>query len=358
MIRRVGALACAVVGFACDHATESSSEAGGVVLNVVTNAGGSQVLDSGRVHVVGPTTRVVPATPGNAVTVDQLEPGSYSVSLQGFASDDVERFGRATGVQVVAGQNTAATVTFNVFQPVLAPFAPDTNVGQELTVVFPAVTNAASYELELAAEETFATVLETETAATPSVPVTLPDFGDFFVRVRAVDPFDGRGVPSTARLIRSVKPIVTLLSCGFQPGGDGIDRGFHVPSFPGSALSQVDLFFSTSIAGDYTLSLTAFAGTYDGPIIGTSSATVALTADVLANVQTAFLFPSPPVTPGSTVAFRVGLTGGAGGSVFYALGLTDPDCAQIVETEGTSPPLSTPRGGGRPMGAIIQGRAP
>jgi hypothetical protein len=144
------------------------------------------------------------------VTVDQLQPGSVTMSLQGFAGDDVERFGRTSGVQVVAGQNTPVTVTFNPFQAVLAPFSPDTTVGPDLTVAFSAVTNAASYELEVAADGAFTTVLKTETAATPSIPVTLPDFGQFFVRVRGIDPFDGREVPSapTTRARKAQAPLL------------------------------------------------------------------------------------------------------------------------------------------------------
>ncbi|HUF34686.1 MAG TPA: hypothetical protein VMN37_01990 [Gemmatimonadales bacterium] len=342
-----------VVG--CEQATETSGEAGGVALEIAATSGG-RVLDSGRVHVVGPTTRVVRATPGSEVTIDQLQPGSYTVSLQGTAGDEVERFGRTAGVQVVAGQNTPVTVTFNPFQPVLAPFAPDTTVGHDVTVAFGALADAASYEVEVAAEEAFTAVLGTATAAASSIPVTLPDFGDFFVRVRAVDPFDGRGVPSAPQPIRSVKPVVQLLSCGFEPGGDNISRGVYIPSFPGSALSQVDLFFTSTVAADYTLQLVARGGAYDGPVIGVAEATVGLPGTVGDNVQTAFLFPSPAVAPGSTVTFAIFQTGGPAASIFYATPNADADCAQIVETNDTSPPLSSFRRQG--MGMILQGRAP
>jgi hypothetical protein len=280
------------------------------------------------------------------------------VSLQGFAGQDIERFGRTSGVQVVAGQNTPVTVTFNPFQAVLAPFSPDTTVGPGLTVAFAPVTNAASYELEVAGDAAFTTVLQTETAAAPSIPLTLPDFGQFFVRVRGIDPFDGRGVPSAARAIRSVKPIVTLLNCGFQPGGDNISRGFHIPTFPGSALSQVDLFLTSSVAADFTIQLVARAGAYDGAVIGIAETTIGLPGTFGDNVQTAFLFPSPAVAPGSTVAFTITQVGGPVASLFYAIpsATPEPDCGQIVETDDTTPPLSSARRAG--MGMIVQGRAP
>jgi hypothetical protein len=358
MTRTVGAaVACACVLAACgDKATEVSHDTGLVALEVVTGPGPSIVLDSGRVHLDGPTARELSATPGTTVTIDQLQPGSYTISLEGFAGTEVERFGRTTGVEVVAGETTSASVALDLFQPALAPFSPDTSVGPDVTVSFAALPNAVSYEVEVAAEEAFNTVLQTETSATPSTPLTLPGFGDFFIRVRGLDPFDGRGVPSVARPIRIVKPIVTLLTCGFQPGGDLISRGVHIPSFPGSALSQVDLFVSANVAGDYTLELAAFAGGYDGPVIGTSSATVALSGDGFDNLRTAFLFPSPAVVPSSTVAFRITQQAGPAASIFYATGDASPDCSQIVETDDTSPPLSTQRRIG--MGMEVQGRAP
>ncbi len=120
---------------------------------------------------------------------------------------------------------------------------------------------------------------------------------------------------------------------------DYIDRGFYIPAFPGSALDEVDLFFSATTAGDYTILLTARADTYDGTVIGTSQITVTLTSDMHTLVEGNFAFPSPFVTENSTVTFAMSLVSGPELPYFAVNTIVDP-CV-IVETNGTSPPLDT-----------------
>jgi hypothetical protein len=153
----------------------------------------------------------------------------------------------------------------------------------------------------------------------------------------------------------AVPPVIdrSSLSCSWSPGGDEISRGFYIPDYPGAALDRVDLFFSARVAGDYTIRLTVREEAYDGPLVGTSETTVALSAVDTDNRMGTFLFPSPSVTPGALLTFAMELVSGPGVQVFFAIS-NDTDCAS-VETEGTTPPLSQDRFGGRGVGMNIFG---
>lgn len=122
-------------------------------------------------------------------------------------------------------------------------------------------------------------------------------------------------------------------------GVDAFERGFYVPAFPGTALEGVDLLFSAFTGGVYTITLTARADTYDGPLIGTSQTTVTLTSDINAFVEGNFAFPSSFVTEGSTVTFALSLVSGPE-EPLYAV-TTNVDPCVIIQTQGTTPPLDT-----------------
>jgi len=139
----------------------------------------------------------------------------------------------------------------------------------------------------------------------------------------------------------------TLASCSYYPAtgsGDFISRAFYVPNYNGINLQQVTLLFSSDTAGSFTFSLTAHAGTFNGPVIGTASATVSLASATGSYVPATFDFGSVPVIPGSTVAFVISKTGGPGGSqYFHQDGFSDDPTCPVIETEDSTPPLSTYR---------------
>lgn len=136
-----------------------------------------------------------------------------------------------------------------------------------------------------------------------------------------------------------------LADLAMTPGGDFTTRGFYVKNYPGNSLNKVRLYPMTRTPGSYTLTLTARGGAYNGTVIGTATATASLTNS---NQPVDFVFASPTVTTGSTVTFQIGVTG-PGSDVYYSVGpcLSDWKCTypgtQVVETEGTSPPLDTDR---------------
>lgn len=145
-----------------------------------------------------------------------------------------------------------------------------------------------------------------------------------------------------------------LVNIAPAPGaGDLISRGFYLPSYPGSTLSQATLAFSSRTAGTYTFSLTAHSGAYDGPVIGTSQATAVLDGVQDDVVPASFSFPELSIVPQSTVAFVIQqVSGPSTGDVFYSVSSCDftTTCAipgpQVIETNGTTPPLDTFRRNG------------
>jgi hypothetical protein len=144
----------------------------------------------------------------------------------------------------------------------------------------------------------------------------------------------------------------TLYSCGPGAGtGDRIDRGFYVTGYPGPNLHSVTLAYKDNLApGSHTISLTAHLGTYDGAVIGSTSITGNVTGTGFTPMT--FVFSDPAVAAGSTIAFVQELVS-APPSPFLLYDYTNGTCAGVIETEGTNPPLDSPRSGGRGIATTI-----
>ncbi len=203
-----------------DGTTEpKTSGSSGLSLTILPGPGGVTALDSGRVVVQGPTNKTVKVTPGTTVTIDQLLPGTYTVTLQGFQGGGVAYFGQTSGVTVVVGQNTSATVTFASFRPTIMSLPAYTTDGQ-FVLVYSKVAAAASYVVQRSADAAFTSPTETTVAATDtSVALSIPLTGPFYMRVLAVDPLSARGVPSVAQVT------TTLTSVTVSPGTGSIVAG-------------------------------------------------------------------------------------------------------------------------------------
>jgi hypothetical protein len=147
----------------------------------------------------------------------------------------------------------------------------------------------------------------------------------------------------------------TLYSCGPGSGtGDGLGRGFYVTGYPGSDLHQVTLNYQGTVAGSHTIGLTAHLGTYDGPVIGSASATGSLPTSGFTPLT--FTFSDPAVATGSTLAFvQVATSLPPGSTAFYEF--TSGPCPGVFETEGTTPPLDSKRFG-RGVAVTITGNPP
>jgi parallel beta-helix repeat protein len=142
-----------------------------------------------------------------------------------------------------------------------------------------------------------------------------------------------------------------LLSCAGDPGGDLDDRGFYIPSYPGNSLDSARLVFSSFDPGVYTMTLTVRKGTYDGPVLGSDSATVTILGAYPQDVATTFTFPSVRIAEGSRVCFILSRRSGPGRIYFSVAG--SGGCTSVIETEGTTPPLDTFRRNG--VNLVIRG---
>ncbi len=128
-----------------------------------------------------------------------------------------------------------------------------------------------------------------------------------------------------------------IFSCPFSGrGGDLLDRGFYIQSYPGTNLGTVTLAYCSFTPGTGSASLTARLGAYNGPIIGsTATASFDLSGSVNNQTRVTYDFGGAPVPLGGVVTFaQVPLSGP---SLYYDVGVGT--CPGIVETEGTSPPL-------------------
>ena len=187
-------VAMTLVGLAACIDSTAPSKSGGLLLVMPASAG---ALDSGHVVLTGPTPKTVTVTPGATVTIDKLDPGTYTVGLEGFVGGGVANFVEITGVGVVAGQNATVTVpTFPQFRTAILSI-PSYTVDGRFPLVFSKVLLAKSYVVQRSTSPTFATSLDTSIAVTDtSVQVSIPVTGPYYVRVLAVDPYSTRGQPS------------------------------------------------------------------------------------------------------------------------------------------------------------------
>ena len=124
------------------------------------------------------------------------------------------------------------------------------------------------------------------------------------------------------------------------------------------------MFLSTDVTGSYTVSMTARAGAYDGPIVGTASATVTLNGASTVPTPVDFNFAPAAVTPGTLLTFAMTqvtpVPDGLPDLLYHigTCGLGDANCATpspLKETTDTAPPLDTFRRNG-PSAVIFDTR--
>jgi hypothetical protein len=154
-----------------------------------------------------------------------------------------------------------------------------------------------------------------------------------------------RGDSDTATVTIQDDDISALITCTDSSGfsGDLYYRGFYVPSYPGTSLSTVVLYLHAIEAGTYIMTLTARAGTYNGTVIGSRTIEVPLSSSFAS--PTYFSFSQRPrVTRNSRVTFALTLNEGPT-DVVYDETQTPSGCP-VVQTNNTTPPLSTFRRNG------------
>ena len=126
-------------------------------------------------------------------------------------------------------------------------------------------------------------------------------------------------------------------SCGTGIANDWNYRGFYMTNFPGASLDSATLQLLGNVAGTYQVSLTVRQGTYDGPVLGTSTITVTLNGISGASVSATFPFANIPMPAGGTVCFIQDVVSGPYPNFFYNVA---SGCSGAIETTDTTPPLS------------------
>jgi len=133
--------------------------------------------------------------------------------------------------------------------------------------------------------------------------------------------------------------LINCLPSSLESGGDFIDRGFYIPSYPGVTLEQVFLWFNVNATGTYEYRLTARENTFDGAVLGSAEVTYTF-SNTTAPIPIIFDFGRIPVALGTQVTFAIAQLSGPG-DTFYQVEF-EPGCP-IVQTNGTSPPLDSQR---------------
>ena len=154
-------------------------------------------------------------------------------------------------------------------------------------------------------------------------------------------------VTSTTTITINEAGPVLLIDYPIDPsdtGGDLLSRGFYIEEFPGTSLTQVDLWIGSSTAGNYVFELTVREDTYDGSLIDERQAVISLNDDLSDKQLVTFNFSSTSIEENSTVTFELSMLSGPG-LCYYAThglyrGISEEDIL-VTQTTGTSPPLST-----------------
>lgn len=133
-----------------------------------------------------------------------------------------------------------------------------------------------------------------------------------------------------------------IVKCPFSPGsGDRIDRGFYIQGFPADALDRVLLKISGGQTGVYVLSLTARSGAYDGALVGQAFATIPISGDSTLGQTAVFDFHGVAAPGGGILTFAIDKVAGPDNVLYYDVSGGPCTGAVVVQTEDTTPPLST-----------------
>jgi Tol biopolymer transport system component len=234
---------------ACETAIAGSGEAVLSLRIVAADGVALGAIDQGRAHIEGPSPRTVDIAPGTTQTIEGLQPGTYTVALEGLTGGEVEVYGE-TSVTVVAGTNRTATVTLQSFVPSLSGLPTTVTAGQPLTVQFTAVSGATGYRVEYATNSIFANAQSVDVTTT-NASITLTSDGTYFVRVRAKTRFSSLGRPSTNATVTAAPDVAPLTNhIAFTLRGGIRQEVYVVPASGGASTQLISDIAATTDAAD------------------------------------------------------------------------------------------------------------
>jgi hypothetical protein len=190
-------------------------------------------LDRARAYAEGPTNRSIELTLGTddyfEGTISGLQPGSYTVAVEGLIGNEVDYFGQTSGVSVSAGQNSTATISFRSFRPSLTS-VPTRTASRRFEVCYSTVSGASGYRVEWANNPSF-TGLRSQSASSSCAEIEVTGTGTHYVRVRALHdmsstpgrPSDHRSVEVVAAAVAVGGSVTSADELDIQAGGSTLD---------------------------------------------------------------------------------------------------------------------------------------
>ncbi len=220
-------------------------------------------FDAARVRVIGPTNKEIMLTQvgGNwEGTVTDLAVGFYKVVVEGLVSGAVDWYGEATNVQVRAGQNTPANVTFASFRPVIADFSPATITLFRFTASVVPMQFGDRYWFEWDSDPNFTNPTNSGWTTQTSIEIAVGATGTYYVRAKAQNDEVAEGRLGDAKSIQ--------ISDDITPAGDDSSNpaylGFGVAA--NRTIDEVNIYpgweedwFSLDACGGDTLILETWA---------------------------------------------------------------------------------------------------
>ena len=160
----------------------------------------ASAIDAARIRIVGPTPRVLEnQAPGSTVTVEGLDPGSYTVIFEGLVGGEVDYFGTAS-VTVAVGENRTATLNYGSFRPTMNPFvSPTTNM--TFLVSYAQAFDAERYLVEIDIEPNFSAPIFDTVITETSISIWVATAGTYYARATANNATAGYGRPGDAEAI-------------------------------------------------------------------------------------------------------------------------------------------------------------
>ena len=178
-----------------------------------------------RARAVGPSTRTVDLQLVDNFwegAIDALAPGTYTVTVEGLENGEISALGTTSGVDVVAGQQSTASVTLSSFLPNVTVGIASPTTSLEIPITLSTVANADGYRVEWAANPEF-TGVSSRNLTELSTVLSLSALGTFYVRARALSGTTA-GAPGTAKTFETIGDVPVT-------GGDAgsaLDLGFGV----------------------------------------------------------------------------------------------------------------------------------
>ncbi|HYC51187.1 MAG TPA: Ig-like domain-containing protein [Gemmatimonadaceae bacterium] len=315
----------------------------------------SIALTSARVTVTGTTgagaafsktsTSATPTGSNFNLTVDGIPPGSYTVRVEGLANGAVAHFGETSGVNVSAGANTPASVSFPVFQPQLpAAASEDTSDVLRFSVAWNAVQNAQGYIVEWSQSANMAGAESKPVVGATTTEVAVTAEGKYFFTVKAVNAAVlGGGLASAPASVYVFQGVATVTVTPATPtiaAGATQQMGAEARDADNGVVNGVTWFWASS---NHTVATVNQSGLVTG--VGAGTATITAVGKGMPGSTNLTVTPAP-LGPATKLAFVTQPAGAVANQTMSAVQVavqtasgqtvTSDNATQVVLTIGTN----------------------